>query len=102
MTIETSRSTGATITSPSAPGNPVKRSRRRRGSSAEERVRYFLPKAGSLSERPELGQEAASEGEALVEALKSGQVFYSVVAWRAVPQMNGTEARIVKQPFPGG
>jgi hypothetical protein len=65
--------------------------------NAGERVRYFIPKSGSSAEKPELGQEVASEGEALVEAFKSGQLFYALIAWKAVPKMDGNEARIVKQ-----
>ena len=99
MMTETVRSTSA-VTSPGAPS--AKRSRRRRAAAGAGRIRYFLPQSGSTAERPELGQEAASEGEALVEALKSGQLFFSVIVWRAVPEMNGTEARIVKQPFLSG
>lgn len=71
--------------------------RRRRWEMTSENVRYFLPKSGSSNERPELGQEMPSEGEALVQAFKSGQVFYTLVAWRAVPEINGGEPRIVKQ-----
>jgi hypothetical protein len=71
--------------------------RRRRWEMTSENVRYFLPKAGGSSEKPELGQEVASEGEALVQAFKSGQVFYTLVAWKAVPEINGNEPKIVKQ-----
>ena len=38
-----------------------------------------------------------NEGEALVQAFKSGQVFYTLVAWKAVPEINGNEPKIVKQ-----
>jgi hypothetical protein len=38
-----------------------------------------------------------NEGEALVHAFKSGQVFYTLVAWKAMPEINGNEPRIVKQ-----
>ena len=51
-----------------------------------ETVRYFLLKSGSSSEKPELGQEMTNEGEALVQAFKSGQIFYTVVAWKAIPR----------------
>ena len=71
--------------------------RRRRWEMTTENVRYFLPKSGSSSEKPELGQEMTTEGEALVQAFKSGQVFFTLVAWRAVPEINGNEPRIVKQ-----
>jgi hypothetical protein len=74
-------------------------SRRRRRGATAERVRYFLPKSGSSSEKPELGQEAASEAEALVEAFRGAQVFYTVVAWSAVPELKGSEAKISKRPL---
>jgi hypothetical protein len=76
--------------------------RRRRWEMTSENVRYFLPKAGGASEKPELGQEVASEGEALVQAFKSGQVFYTLVAWKAVPEINGNEPKIVKQALSRG
>lgn len=71
--------------------------RRRRLEMTSENVRYFLPKSGSSNEKPELGPELVNEGEALVQAFKSGQTFYTVVAWKAVPEINGNEPRIVKQ-----
>jgi len=36
-----------------------------------------------------LGQEMANEGEALIEALKSGQPFFAVAVWKSVPEVNG-------------
>jgi len=77
--------------------SPGKNGRRRRWEMTSENVRYFLPKSGSSSEKPELGQEMTGEGEALVQAFKSGQVFYTVVAWKAVSEINGNEPKIVKQ-----
>lgn len=74
--------------------------RRRRWEMTSENVRYFLPKAGISTDKPELGQEMPTEGEALVEAFKSGQIFYTLVTWRAVPEMNGSEPRIVKRALP--
>ncbi|MFL6302154.1 MAG: hypothetical protein ACJ72H_01320 [Candidatus Sulfotelmatobacter sp.] len=69
--------------------------RRRNGSDAS--LRYFLTKPGSSPAKPELGQEVASEGEALIEAFRSGQPFYTVTAWKAVPEVNGGNPVIVKQ-----
>jgi hypothetical protein len=69
--------------------------RRRNGNDAN--LRYFLVKPGSSPTKPELGQEVASEGEALIEAFKSGQPFYTVTAWKAVPEVNGRIPVIVKQ-----
>jgi hypothetical protein len=71
--------------------------RRRRSELTSDNVRYFLPKPGSSSEKPELGQELNNEGEVLLEAFKSGQVFYTLVAWKAVPEIIGKEPKIVKQ-----
>ena len=70
--------------------------RRRNGNDAN--LRYFLMKPGSSPAKPELGQEMASEGEALIEAFRSGQPFYTVTAWKAVPEVNGGNPVIVKQP----
>jgi len=39
----------------------------------------------------------ASEGEALIEAFRSGQPFYTLTAWKAVPEVNGDNPVIVKQ-----
>jgi hypothetical protein len=61
--------------------------RRRNGNDAD--LRYFLVKPGSSPATPELGQEMATEGEALIEAFKTGQPFYTVTAWKAVPEVNG-------------
>jgi len=81
----------------STAGTSERNGRRRRWEMSGENIRYFLPKSGSSSENPELGEEVESEGEALVQAFRSGQVFYSLVAWKAVPEINGNEPKIVKQ-----
>ena len=64
-------------------------SRRKRRNEIEVALRYFLPKSGSTSGTPELGQEVASEGEALIQSFKSGQTFYTVAVWKAVPEVDG-------------
>ena len=71
--------------------------RRRRWEMTSEDVRYFLPRPGTSSEKPELGQELSNEGEVLVQAFRSGQVFFTLVAWKAVPEIIGNEPKIVKQ-----
>jgi hypothetical protein len=70
---------------------------RRRRNGNEANFRYFLINPGSSPAKPELGQEVASEGEALIEAFRSGQPFYTVTAWKAVPEVNGGNPVIVKQ-----
>lgn len=82
---------------PHEPGKNGRGERRRRWEITSDHVRYFLPKPGSSSDKPELGQEMTNEGEALVQAFKSGLVFYTLVAWRAVPEITGNEPKIVKQ-----
>jgi hypothetical protein len=71
--------------------------RRRHRNGSDPNVRYFLPKSGSSPAKPELGQEMASEGEALIEAFRTGQPFYTLTAWKAVPEVNGGNPVIVKQ-----
>ena len=88
---------GTKAASDVATGTSERNGRRRRWEMTSENVRYFLPKSGSSSEEPELGQELTSEGEALVQAFRLGQVFYTLVVWKPVPEINGNEPRIVKQ-----
>jgi len=63
--------------------------RRRHRNGSDPNLRYFLPKSGSSPAKPELGQEMVNEGEALIEALKSGQTFFTVAVWKSVPEVNG-------------
>lgn len=71
--------------------------RKRRGETSPANLRFFLPKSGTTSERPELGREMTSEGDALVESFRTGQVFFTLVSWKAVPDMEGDTPKIVKQ-----
>jgi len=88
---------GTKTANDSAAAPSERNGRRRRWEMSGENIRYFLPKSGTSSEKLELGQEVDSEGEALVQAFRSGQVFYTLVAWKAVPEINGNEPKIVKQ-----
>jgi hypothetical protein len=85
METKTPDSSAAPVTTTIGRANT--RSRRRNGS--DPNLRYFLPKSGSSPAKPELGQEMANEGEALIEALKSGQTFFTVAVWKSVPEVNG-------------
>jgi hypothetical protein len=67
---------------------------------AEEGVRYFLAKDGSSIEKPELGAEAASEGEALIKAFQSKNgVIYTVLAYKAEAEIEGGSPTLVKRPL---
>jgi hypothetical protein len=74
---------------PPAGAGAVAAQTRRRRLSTDDDVRYFLPKPGSTPDKPELGRETASEGEALIEALKCSQPFYALTVWKAATEVNG-------------
>ncbi|HEY1575801.1 MAG TPA: hypothetical protein VGF82_01840 [Terracidiphilus sp.] len=80
---------------PAVAGAGATKTRRKKRNTDDGNVRYFLPKAGSSPAKPELGQEVASEGEALIEAFKSGQSFYALTAWKAVPEVNGSGSPVI-------
>ena len=84
-----------TRTSSSTPPASSTSTRRRRWNGDDAGVRYFLPKPGSSAATPELGQEVASEGEALIQAFRSGQTFYTLTAWTAVPEVNGGGSPVI-------
>jgi hypothetical protein len=77
------------------PGGNSTTTRRKRRNGDDAGVRYFLPKSGSSASTPELGQEVASEGEALIQAFRSGQTFYTLTAWKAVPEVNGGGSPVI-------
>jgi hypothetical protein len=93
------KSATATSQPPAGVNGGVVKARRKRQIADDGTVRYFLPKPGSSPATPELGQEMTSEGEALIQAFKNGQPFYTLTAWKAVPEVNGGGSpMIVKQP----
>jgi hypothetical protein len=66
------------------------RSTRKSRRQVEERIRYFLAKDGSTIEKPELGAEVPSEGEALIKSLQSKNgVIYTVLAYKAEAEIQG-------------
>jgi hypothetical protein len=77
----------------------VDKGRRRRGGRQEDQqARYFLAKEGSSPEKPELGAEAANEGEALIKAFqtKSG-LLYALVVYKAEAEIQGGSPILVKR-----
>ena len=83
---------------PAAPSVEPRR-RRRAGHEDDQQARYFLAKEGSSPEKPELGAEAANEGEALIRAFqtKSG-LLYSVVVYKAEAEIQRGSPTLVKRP----
>ena len=77
---------------------PQKRGRKSR--QPEEVARYFLAKEGSSPTKPELGEEADSESNALIKAFQSkGGLIYVVIAYRAQAEIQGGNPILVKRPL---
>lgn len=69
--------------------------RRKRRNGVDPILRYFLPKPDASPSSLELGQEVASEGEALIQSFKNSQPFYTLAAWKAVPEVNGGGSPVI-------
>lgn len=84
---------------PARQSTQPKRTRRSRQQS-EEVARYFLAKDGSSPTKPELGEEASSEGEALIKAFQSKSgIIYVLHAYKAEAEMQGGSPILVKKPL---
>ena len=80
--------------------NATEPKRGRKGRAVEEVVRYFLAKEGSTPAKPELGEEAQSESDALIKAFRSkGCVIYVVTAYHAEAEVQGGNPILVKRPL---
>lgn len=80
------------------------RARRSRMNSEEDNngdVRYFLAKPATTGGAPALDREVASEGEALVEALRLGVTYYAVQEFRPVPDFAGRRPQLKKEAVHG-
>jgi hypothetical protein len=74
--------------------------RGRRSRQPEEVARFFLAKDGTSPAKPELGEEAESESDALIKAFRSkGGVIYVVTAFRAEAEIQGGNPILVKRPL---
>ena len=79
---------------------PSNSRRGRKSRQPEEVARFFLAKDGSSPAKPELGQEAESESDALIKAFQSkGGVIYVVTAYRAEAEVQGGNPVLVKRPL---
>ena len=72
----------------------------RKARSSEGIVRFFLAKEGSSPQKPELGEEAQTESDALIKAFqqKTG-VIYVLTAFRAEAEIQGGNPVLVKRPL---
>src|SRR5271167_4007395 len=99
-TVPTARTTR---TDSGAEASPT-RTRRSRANSDEEsggNARYFLAKANGNGGSLAFDREVASEGEALVEALRLGVTFYEVHEFRVVPDFAGKKPLLNKEAVNG-
>jgi len=61
-------------------------------------ARFFLAKADSNGNGPALERELATEAEAMLESLKTGRNYYSIVEWRAIADCAGKAPQVKKEP----
>jgi len=83
---------------------PTTRTRRARANADEETnrcARYFLAKSNSDGGIPALDREVASEGEALVEALRLGVTYYAIQEFRVIPDFAGKRPQLNKEAVHG-
>jgi hypothetical protein len=88
----------------SATEKPTPRTRRTRTNAGEENnggARYFLAKTHGDGSTPVLDREVATEGEALVEALRSGVTYYAVQEFRVIPDLAGRMPQLKKEAVRG-
>src|ERR1039458_9683309 len=83
--------------------NPTRRRRPRTNLDEEsgKTARYFLAEANGNNGSLALGREVASEGEALVEALRLGVSYYEIQEYRAVPDFSGRKPLLGKEAVNG-
>src|SRR5208283_2175913 len=92
--------TATTTRTDSGAETTTARTRRPRASSDEENsgnARYFLAEANRSNGSLALGREVASEGEALVEALRLGVTYYEIQEYRVVPDFSGRKPLLGKE-----
>jgi hypothetical protein len=103
-TTETLPTTPRATRTDSGADKPTTRVRRPRTNGDEEASsckRYFLAKETGDGSTPSLGREVASEGEALVEALRSGGTYYAIQEFRVIPDFTGRKPQLQKEAVRG-
>ena len=95
-TAPAARTTRAEIGSEASPA----KTRRSRANSDQEsggNARYFLAKANGNDSTLAFDREVASEGDALVEALRLGVTNYEIQEYRVVPDFSGRKPLLGKE-----
>ena len=99
-TVPAARTAGAESGAEASPT----RTRRSRTNLDEENngtARYFLAKANGNDGTLAFDREMASEGEALVEALRLGVTYYEIQEYRVVPDFSGRKPLLGKEAVSG-
>jgi hypothetical protein len=79
------------------PAKKRERVKRHRGVRTDESgARYFLVKTSS-ADKMELGEEAASESEAMVTAFRTGGSFAAVTEWKTNADLSNGQPVIKKE-----
>lgn len=103
-TAETVPAAARTTRTDSGNEKPTTRTRRTRTNADEENnvcARYFLAKANGDGSTPALDREVATEGEALVEALRLGVTYYAIQEFRVIPDFAGRRPQLKKEAVHG-
>lgn len=80
--------------------SPEARKRARKSKqSAEGTARFFLSKAGAQNGRPELGEEAGDENQALIKAFQQSGVIHVLMSYRVEAEIQGGTPILVKRPL---
>lgn len=88
----------ATVSESKVQPKRKERSKRRRTERAEENgARYFLVKVSGV-DQIELGEEAATENDAMVTAFRSGGTFAVVTEWKTNVDLTDGHPVIKKEP----
>ena len=93
-------SAAKTTRTDTGPETTAARTRRPRASSDEVNsgnARYFLAKPNGNGDSLAFDREVASEGEALVEALRLGVTYYEIQEYRVVPDFSGRKPLLGKE-----
>lgn len=86
-------------TKPETPTTRAARRPRRSRQSGEEVPRFFLGKANASSGRPELGDEATDENQALIKAFQQTGVIYVIHTYRVEAEVQEGLPTLVKRPL---
>ena len=79
----------------------IRRTRANAGEEDSSSARYFLAMANRDGSTPALDREVATEGEALVEALRLGVTYYAIQEFRVIPDFAGRRPQLKKEAVRG-